>query len=588
MKLNVQDQEINIIGDMESTEFTIKFDAKMAELLSSSLYKNKIKSIIRELSCNAYDSHVEAKQKRPFDVILPTYLDSKFIIRDYGTGLTPEKIKEVYTCYGASDKLNSNKVVGCMGLGSKTPACYHTKSALIDSYVDGKHWSYQFHIGEKGIPCLTKLSELSTDEPNGVKITIPVKTSDIYYFGMEAKRVYQWFDQKPNCKIAYDQVSKILDYDIADECSVLMGNVLYPIDNFGIPEHLKPIYETRLVLRVKIGEVDPSISREGLQYTEKTKKNIIKYLQEAYDKIIRKDLFDDCKTFHDARLKLIKSNIPLGFHSLYRFNNQHVSLTWPYSDNLVYYDAATKEFLPVRGTTVKDIPIYISDSSASRIRIINNDKNCYYVVGNFDTEKDRLKLTLSDVIGTSTLPYTPVKPQKKLQIVSGREVFLQLYSCKLSKSTPTPKEKYYYCKTNHLSYEITKKFKLLKAIDSQARLFLGNKLIEKDTYATNLEDFIENFIKNNRKLFLEQHICNNDFLFLLINNYQNLPQKLKNLISPYKDMKCSSHRTLIEQSPSDVINEVDNLKSKIYNLYPILEYIPSNIPFNILLSVLKD
>ena len=44
----------------EMGEFRIKASAKSFRILSSSLYSNQIAAIIRELSCNARDSHVEA------------------------------------------------------------------------------------------------------------------------------------------------------------------------------------------------------------------------------------------------------------------------------------------------------------------------------------------------------------------------------------------------------------------------------------------------------------------------------------------------------------------------------------------------
>jgi len=105
--------------------FGIVFNAKMAKILSDGLYSDKIQSIIRELSCNAVDSHVEAgKGDEPIEVHLPTVFEPVFYVRDFGVGLDHEQVIKIYTVYGASTKTNSNEFIGQLGLGSKSPFSY--------------------------------------------------------------------------------------------------------------------------------------------------------------------------------------------------------------------------------------------------------------------------------------------------------------------------------------------------------------------------------------------------------------------------------------------------------------------------------
>ena len=110
MKLHnaVQDQPIvSNVGQIG--EFRIRNSAKAFNILSSGLYANKIRAIIRELSCNAVDSHVAAgKTDTPFDVHLPNQLEPWFSIRDYGTGLNHEQVTQIYTTYFESTKTASN------------------------------------------------------------------------------------------------------------------------------------------------------------------------------------------------------------------------------------------------------------------------------------------------------------------------------------------------------------------------------------------------------------------------------------------------------------------------------------------------
>ena len=67
----------------EIGEFRIRNSAKAFNILSSGLYANKVRAIVRELSCNAVDSHIAAgKQDTPFDVHLPNQHEPWFAILD--------------------------------------------------------------------------------------------------------------------------------------------------------------------------------------------------------------------------------------------------------------------------------------------------------------------------------------------------------------------------------------------------------------------------------------------------------------------------------------------------------------------------
>ena len=107
------------------TNFTIKASSKMFKILSSGLYSNKIKAVIREVSCNAVDANVDAgRADIPIVVHLPNENEPFFSIKDSGTGLTPEQMVDIYTSYGTSTKTDRNDQIGALGLGSKSPFSY--------------------------------------------------------------------------------------------------------------------------------------------------------------------------------------------------------------------------------------------------------------------------------------------------------------------------------------------------------------------------------------------------------------------------------------------------------------------------------
>ena len=76
MKLKTKDIPVETGGLADEGAFSIKASSTAFAILSSGLYSNKFKAILRELGCNAYDSHIEAGYpEKPFTVHLPTRLN---------------------------------------------------------------------------------------------------------------------------------------------------------------------------------------------------------------------------------------------------------------------------------------------------------------------------------------------------------------------------------------------------------------------------------------------------------------------------------------------------------------------------------
>jgi DNA topoisomerase VI subunit B len=182
--------------------FGIAASAKAFEILSSGLYSDKVKSVIRELSCNALDSHVMVgKGDVPFEVHLPSFVEPYFKITDFGLGINEEDIYEVYTVYFASTKTQSNDQIGCLGLGSKSFFAYLNKgNAVVESTFNGEIKTYSAFIDEQGEPSIVLMNVEKTDNPNGLSVQFPVKTCDIDNFRNKAAEVYKYFKVKPIIK----------------------------------------------------------------------------------------------------------------------------------------------------------------------------------------------------------------------------------------------------------------------------------------------------------------------------------------------------------------------------------------------------
>lgn len=275
----------------EVGEFRIRNSAKAFSILSSGLYANKIRAIIRELSCNAYDSHVAAGcAERPFEVHLPTSLEPWFSVRDYGVGLSHQQVVNIYTTYFESTKTGSNDFVGALGLGSKSPFSY-TENFGVTAVQNGHMGVYTAFINEQGVPSIALMTESATDEPNGVEVKFSVNDrADFEKFRNEAAAVYGWFVYPPTVTGAsvsiqrpqYDReniipgvhVTNVTKGDHYGSSSyAVMGNIAYPIAvpnaqaNLGT---LAGLLNFGLVMYFDIGELDFQASREGLSYIPQT------------------------------------------------------------------------------------------------------------------------------------------------------------------------------------------------------------------------------------------------------------------------------------------------------------------------------
>jgi len=200
MILNKGKKEIDT--NFEKTQsFRIAGNSKMFEILSSKLYSDPIAAIVRELSTNAVDSHIQAgKEGVPFEVHLPTLLEPWFSVMDFGVGMSHEEILQVYTVYGESPKDSSNLYNGALGLGSKSPFGY-TQEFTVVSIKDKTKNTYLCYINN-GFPDISLISSEETEEGNGVTVQVPVTEKDHKRFFATATRIYSFFKVRPKTNIA--------------------------------------------------------------------------------------------------------------------------------------------------------------------------------------------------------------------------------------------------------------------------------------------------------------------------------------------------------------------------------------------------
>lgn len=318
MRTAVADIQVQRSGVKAENTFTIKATSKAFDILSSGLYSDKIKAIVRELSCNAYDSHVAAgKADTPIEVKLPTSLDYTFYVKDFGLGLSPEDLIRIYTTYFESTKTDSDDFIGQLGLGSKSPFSY-APTFNVESRFEGMKQMYVCFKNEMGLPAITLMGEEATDEPNGLTVSLSVKREDVSKFTDAAKKVFMYFNPQPNV-VGMDDFSpyklnhtikgngwmiREADYyAFMNKAYVVQGFVPYPIDVYQLREHglsdaAGKLARSNLDIYVDIGKVEVAASREALSYDARTIQNLIELLEAASVEMRAsfQDEFDKCTT----------------------------------------------------------------------------------------------------------------------------------------------------------------------------------------------------------------------------------------------------------------------------------------------------
>jgi hypothetical protein len=303
MKLVEEESTVRGHGVKGTSTFTIANSRKAFAILSSNMYQDKIKAIIRELSTNAVDAHIDAGTlARQFEVKLPSQFDLNFSIRDYGTGMSQKKIETLYTTYFGSDKNNSNDFVGCLGLGSKSPFSY-SNSFSVTSYYQGTKYIYIAMVSEEGIPVINLMHSEPTREHNGLEVGFAVKPEDIREFEAKAKEVYKYFKHRPIIKglatpLSFNEMKFSLNAKNGTwgifgggQSIATMGHIAYPINprhfttqqgdvhpnaptryktNYSGHNEYQQLLSTGIQLNFEIGDLEMTPSREDLQYTKHT------------------------------------------------------------------------------------------------------------------------------------------------------------------------------------------------------------------------------------------------------------------------------------------------------------------------------
>lgn len=361
MKINNSNDNNILLGNLpNSTDFSIANTPEFFSILSSNLYSNPVLAVIRETLTNAYDAHLQNNITEPVKVTVETLKGNavkstyKLTVRDYGTGIDPEEIHDIYCTYGNSNKRDTD-LTGGFGLGCKSPFAV-AESFLVTSFFSGSKNVYLMSKKE-GVPTYTLLSSEPTTE-HGLEVEIVFNEQNLNKNIIDRIKAFAYFCDininlngedllRLNIKepgvyiVRYEYYPKTLpsytsiitNNDFKDSILIRYGNNLYAHKITGkcnaydklqaginslfyrirnSNKQNNDVYSFKVLIVAEPNSLDVTPSRESLNYTYRTINTIEYYWFNKIDEYISNTIKNTDsildKYFNNNLFNILKSN----------------------------------------------------------------------------------------------------------------------------------------------------------------------------------------------------------------------------------------------------------------------------------------
>lgn len=287
--------ETNVVGHTKN--FGIGNAAKIIAILRDKMYEHKVRTLCQEYICNARDAMREVGKDNSFEVTVPTRLNPVFKVRDFGPGITPDRMENIFTMYGSSTKEDTNDQTGGFGIGAKSAWSY-TDSFTIVSVTDGVRRTYVAHTGTDNNGRLDLISADDTDDATGTEIQVAVKSGDMEEFRKSIFRAIYFWPQKPTLKgeldvpplVQGDRISDLVEvvdrqllpeyvqrgsYYGSNDILAVIDGIVYKINDKLIDKikklkDVKTLLSKSLILHFGNGIVELAASRETIADCQNT------------------------------------------------------------------------------------------------------------------------------------------------------------------------------------------------------------------------------------------------------------------------------------------------------------------------------
>lgn len=407
MKLQFDAITVERSGKFQTQNFDIGNKRIILEILRGKMYSNPIQTICQEIMSNARDAHREVgKHNLPIVVKLPNTLDPSFYIKDFGPGITPERMADVFIKYGESTKRDDNIQSGGFGLGAKSPFSYTDTFSVISVTPENNQLvrrEYIAHIDESGLGQMSCVKEEVTTDQQGTTIVISPKTKNDYdafkkytlrsglYWSTHPTVVgdpeWKWPAIDVTHKGDRWEIHKRINYyeyqSISAEPCAIIDGIPYPIKLHHLFTHEAPPYprirDLALRLYFEVGEIPITANREDIDYQPRSIQILEERLKKVFEEILsqKASLLTTCASLKQAIItwqKYIASDelcrhigIPLTWNTI------DINRAWkfqPLTDEAHIYkfsrhDDTFKPNKVNRPIEVNDYTLFVEDDQAS-------------------------------------------------------------------------------------------------------------------------------------------------------------------------------------------------------------------------------
>jgi hypothetical protein len=408
-----------VIGGSQTIDFGISDNAEFFNILSSTLYKDQMLAVVREVLCNAWDAHIEAGcTDIPIQV---SFENNSMIVRDFGHGIHKDNIGPIYGVYGSSTKKNDGKQTGGFGLGCKAPFAYTDHFEVI-SHHQGEMTIYAMSKSSAdvaGKPGITPIMSAPTTS-SGLQVTIKIKTTSDYTRFRNLVKMVAYngdmnatIDSEPIKTIGFPETSPYLitlndqDNHITSLINVRYGNVIYPVDSgesiepffketLKIINHIRSYNYYFIIFQAPPHSISVTPSRESLSMQEHTCKTLVKlmsdFIKEYNDNFnkltykVTKEIIEsskpDLNSFFNRNKSVVGGikipNVIQKITTIDEYTKYFMSKSYP--DNWAFrkYDIKTRiNYLIDKKVIDRGLASsYLKELDCSDP--IKEDKNCYY------------------------------------------------------------------------------------------------------------------------------------------------------------------------------------------------------------------
>lgn len=226
-----------------------------------------------------------------------------FVVQDWGTGLSPIRVYDIYAKPLSSTKRKTSLQMGAFGLGAKSPLGYGSSSFTLKTIFDGVEYHYIIMMNAEGQAVIDPVFEEPTEAENGTTVEIPIMELDLQNFTNAVSKQLAYFDGVETegfgmtaGSIYGGRTFLFKQNNAVRQMHLALGRAYYPLDIAQIYPYETQSEKWRVPIALRIpmdlvskdeeeGKVTILWNREALQYNRETIATIKNLIEKAIEEI---------------------------------------------------------------------------------------------------------------------------------------------------------------------------------------------------------------------------------------------------------------------------------------------------------------